>query len=412
MRATLPVLPQTPRSRLVLAVAGGIAAAYVLVLGKFLLGGLWIRDMAGHPLVVDFLPVYVSGQLAGKAQAAAAYDPLRLHQFEAAFVGHPFAGFLGWHYPPLFFLAAMALAALPYAVAFATWVVITALGYAGLIGVIARRPAACVLALALPPAFACALVGQNGFFTAAILGAMLLWLPRRPVLAGLLLALLTFKPQFGVLIPIALLGGGHYRALLTAALLTMLWIGMNLWLSPQSLAGFLHYLPQTSQAVLEMGTSGWGKLQSAFALVRLLGGGNTTAWAIQISAVLAMGGLCVWVWRQRDIAYELKAACLAACCLLATPYVYFYDLPLLALPLAFLYRAGAFDRTERIAIGAAIALLMSFFLVSTPVGLFAGLAILAITLRRIAGTRRLSGIAGGRQAKDLEFPQASLRVRC
>ena len=56
---------------------------------------------------------------------------------------------------------------------------------------------AAAMVLALPPTLACALVGQNGFFSAALFGALLLWLPRRPLLAGVALGVLAFKPQRG-----------------------------------------------------------------------------------------------------------------------------------------------------------------------------------------------------------------------
>lgn len=50
---------------------------------------------------------------------------------------------------------------------------------------------------------------QSGFLTAALFGSALVMLDRRLVLAGLLLALLAFKPQFGLLIPLALIAGGR-----------------------------------------------------------------------------------------------------------------------------------------------------------------------------------------------------------
>ena len=46
-----------------------------------------------------------------------------------------------------------------------------------------------------------ALVGQNGFLTAALIGGTLYLIPIRPVLAGICLGLLTYKPQYGLLFP-------------------------------------------------------------------------------------------------------------------------------------------------------------------------------------------------------------------
>jgi hypothetical protein len=54
--------------------------------------------------------------------------------------------------------------------------------------------------------------GQNNTWTAALFGGGLSLLERRPLLAGGLLGLLIYKPQFGLLIPVALLAGRHWRA--------------------------------------------------------------------------------------------------------------------------------------------------------------------------------------------------------
>ncbi len=54
--------------------------------------------------------------------------------------------------------------------------------------------------------------GQNSTWTAALSGSGLSLLERRPLLAGGLLGLLIYKPQLGLLIPVALLAGRHWRA--------------------------------------------------------------------------------------------------------------------------------------------------------------------------------------------------------
>jgi hypothetical protein len=370
---------RTDSTRLLTATAFGVVLGYGLLLALFLLHGQWILDRQAQPIITDFLPVYVAGKLALSGHAATAYDWRAFHGVQAHFVGHPFAGFLGWHYPPLHFLVAMALALLPYLAAFLGWVILTLAAFALTVNRIAKG--SMLFALALPPVLACALVGQNGFFSAALLGAMLLCLPSRPLLAGVVLAALTFKPQFGLLLPFALLAGGYWRTLAVAAVLALAWVGIGLVLSPSSFAGFLHYLPETGQAILNEGTSGWGKLQSVYAAVRLVGGGAALAWSTQSAFVLAALGFCVWQWR-RDVSFALKAAALSAGVLLATPYVYFYDLPLLAVPLAFLWRDRAFDRTESIVVGVIFVALAAFTFAPAPWGLAASLLVLALVVRR------------------------------
>ena len=82
----------------------------------------------------------------------------------------------------------------------------------------------------------------------------------------------------------------------------------------------------------------WYKFQSLFALVRLVGGGAMLAWALQSALTVAVAIVLIAMWRSRQVAFELKAAGLAVGILLATPYVYLYDLAILAVSGAFLVR--------------------------------------------------------------------------
>ena len=60
------------------------------------------------------------------------------------------------------------------------------------------------MAITIPTVFHNIQVGQNGFLTAALIGGVLEFMERRPAMAGVCLGLLTYKPQFGVLVPVAL----------------------------------------------------------------------------------------------------------------------------------------------------------------------------------------------------------------
>ena len=72
--------------------------------------------------------------------------------------------------------------------------------------------------------------------------------------------------------------------------------------------------------------------------MRLVGGGATLAWALQSALTVAVAIVLIAMWRSRQVAFELKAAGLAVGILLATPYVYLYDLAILAVSGAFLVR--------------------------------------------------------------------------
>src|SRR5262249_9982799 len=68
--------------------------------------------------------------------------------------------------------------------------------------------------------------GQNGFLTAALFLGGVLCIDRRPILAGVLFGLLTFKPHLGLILPFALLALRASRlvaAAVLAAVVMVLW---------------------------------------------------------------------------------------------------------------------------------------------------------------------------------------------
>ena len=108
--------------------------------------------------------------------------------------------FYGWHYPPFFFAVAFLVASLPYALGLALWLAASFAAYLAAILAILPRPETLLIAAAFPAVFVNIGHGQNGFLTAALLGGALLLLDRRPWLAGVMIGLLAYKPQFGAMI--------------------------------------------------------------------------------------------------------------------------------------------------------------------------------------------------------------------
>jgi hypothetical protein len=155
-----------------------------------------------------------------------------------------------------------------------------------------------------------------------------------------MIGLLSYKPQFGVMIPLVLALSGRWRVFSSAAvtvaalaLLATLAFGWEIW------RGFLDSLPWTREVVLEQGGTGWHKFQTVFAWVRMWGGSVPLAYAIQgvLAAFLALS--LGWLWRSRA-AYPLQAAALIIASILATPYSMDYDLVALAPALALLAAYG------------------------------------------------------------------------
>mgnify|MGYP003694260653 FL=1 len=73
--------------------------------------------------------------------------------------------------------------------------------YLAVMRAIVGRPFGLLLAAAFPVVLTNTLVGQNGFLTASLIGGALYLMPARPVLSGICLGLLSYKPQYGLLFP-------------------------------------------------------------------------------------------------------------------------------------------------------------------------------------------------------------------
>jgi hypothetical protein len=346
-------------------------------------------DRNGQPIGTDFSNVYAAGRLIWQGRAAEAYEPALQHAAEQAVFDGREVPFYGWHYPPFFFAIAFLVAAFPYAWGLAIWLAASLAGYLAAMRAILPRPETLLISSAFPAVFVNIGHGQNGFLTAALLGGALQLIGRRPWLAGILIGCLAYKPQFGVLIPIALVAGGRWRSIGAAAAtvaallaLSFVTLGGDIW------HAFAESMNFTQTVVLEQGGTGWQKIQSAFSAARMWGAGVHTAYAVQITLALLLAATIAWLW-QSDAAFELKASALATGSLLATPYVLDYDLVVLAVAIAFFARHGlsrGFRDYEVSLLAAAwIVPLLSRSVAGVsgiPLGLIVLLAFYAFTLRR------------------------------
>jgi hypothetical protein len=345
----------------------------------------WIWDPNGLGIPTDFVNVWAAGRLVLDGLPAQAYDWDIQKQVEVAKLGQDFVGYFAWHYPPPFLFVASLLAQLPYQLAYIGWVVVSFLPFLVAMRAIVGRDFGYLLALAIPMAFINALVGQNGFLTAALIGGALYLIPIRPVLAGICLGLLTYKPQYGLLFPISLIAAGHWRVFISAAvtavvLATASWLafGIESWLA------FFHWMPKFSQTFLTEGKAPWWKLQSIFSMVRYFGGSEPLGWAFQWVLTASVAVVLALIWRSR-VPYTLKAAALAAGTLLTTPYLFMYDMMVLAIPIAFLVRIGlktGFRTYELPLLGVVVALIVCYMLSGIPTGLGATLVVSMLVLRR------------------------------
>ena len=347
----------------------------------------WIFDENGLGIPTDFVNVWSAGRLVLDGHPPLAYDWDIQKQVQVAVLGQSYPGNFAWHYPPPFLFVASMLAHFPYAVAFLGWAALSFLPYLAAMRAIVGRSFGFVLAAAFPVVFTNALVGQNGFLTASLIGGTLALMPRRPVLAGICLGLLSYKPQYGLLFPLVLIAASQWRVFFTAGIVALS-LAVVSWLAfgTESWQAFVHWLPMFNQAFLVEGRAPWGKLQSIFGLTRYFGGPESLAWALQWIVSAAVAALLALLWRSRNVRHELKAAALAAGTLLVTPYLFLYDEMVLAIAVAFLVRIGldeGFERHELPALGLVAVLFILFPFLAAPTGFGATLVVATLIAYRV-----------------------------
>lgn len=256
------------------------------------------------------------------------------------------AFYLPWLYPPMFLWFVLPLALMPFALSYVVFVAGSGAAYAGALlrwlhprdG---ARAAAWIGVLAFPGIFLAATIGQNALLTAALAAWGLLLLPRRPLLAGMLLGMLTIKPQLALVFPLALLAGREWRALAgataSALLLALASVAAFGW---DTVPAFVRNAAMLTELVLHDGMRAWYASPTALSMARLAGGSPTLALALQ--AVVGLGALAALarVWsRRRHMAPRAAAAAVAA--LLSSPYLWYYELAWLGIAIAALASDGA-----------------------------------------------------------------------
>jgi hypothetical protein len=364
-----------------------LGANLAILVWSLLTGGSAItRD--GAPNAVDFACFYISGIFAASAVPASVYSYPAFSAAQAALVGSPFTGLPHFHflYPPNFLFFTYPLALLPYVVAFVAWVASTFLVYQAAVYAVLPR-AATLIAAAVPIAVTNnAQLGQNGFLTAGLMGLALVCVERRPVLAGVFVGLLTYKPQFGVLFPFALMAAGRWRVIASAAATALILaitagavFGHDVWsaffdtirgfdarLSPDERVEFLY--------------------QSVFAWLHWWGVSPILAWSAHALAAAVVAGVVCTIWFL-PAPYPLKAAALCIGAVAITPYVLAYDLCILTIAVAFLARDGlarGFCVGERTVLLLCVAVPL---LLAKPIGPVLYAALLGVAVWRLLALR-------------------------
>ncbi|WP_374655170.1 glycosyltransferase family 87 protein [Dongia sp.] len=281
----------------------------------------------------DFASFWTASTLVWRGEALTLFDPATYQTALDQIMGSNLA-FMPFPYPPSALFYLLPLGVLPYGWALVLWLAVTI----ALLAFLLRRqltPAWLGLLLLAPASAVNISTGQNGFLSAALLCGGLLVLEKRPILAGMLFGLLSYKPQLGLIVPLLLIAGGYWRTFIAAgATVALLVIGSALIFGSEA---WLLFLEKTGPQQLAFMQSGTGRFQamtpSFFMTARLAGMPTWTGWLLQALSALAaiVGTLLAW---RRDIPPRMKAAIAMVAAFMISPYVLSYDMVILAVAMA------------------------------------------------------------------------------
>lgn len=370
----------------------GVAIAYALVMAWQLIHGRWLIHSDGSLAALDFCFMWVSGKF------AALGDPAQIFRHGAllgsgpphdpSYSANECSVLTVYDYPPTALFMVYPLGFMPYLVAFGVWVGATLLLYEATVWKIIPRAAAVIAALTPTPVLLNALDGHNGFVTAGLMGLSLAFVERRPWISGLFLGLLTYKPHFGVLFPLALLASRNWRVLGSAAFTSVavgaaaaVAFGYEGW--PSFLDSLLNR--NTGLSTNEV----YLRLQSLYGLLNWLGASAWLSWTMQLAAALVVTAIVCLIW-SKPIPSALKAATLCIGSVIVTPYVMGYDLPILSIAAAFLVEDGlsrGFMPGERTVILVCFAALFLLLTWTPPVTPLVCVVLLLLAMWRIPTMR-------------------------
>jgi len=324
---------------LLLLVSLAFAAKSYLSLWTFDADGLSVGSLKTP--YWDFLNLWFGSHLASTGQVDLLFDPEAYRAAMQALFGTALPDH-EWSYPPSVLLVGTPLSLMPLPLAYWVWTLGGALSLYAALSCLGQIPRSVrLLVVVSPVALQNAFFGQNGAYTTALLIAALALAPKRPLLAGLFAGLLTLKPHLGLLIPIAWLAAGYWRAVFSAAsvaitlfALTGLIFGFSVW------ADFPAVTTPLMVSILEAPYPQPYHTQAMtiFIALRALGGSLMLAYGGQIVAALIAMAITRQIWHTKPSAMSStdRIILTALLALVATPYGYSYDALAVALAAAWL----------------------------------------------------------------------------
>lgn len=355
-----------------------IARCWLVVAPLIYAWDLWgqtrtgLTNGLGRPFGDDFINYWSGAFLAWHGRIADVYHFEAFHLFEQALSG-PDLLYYHYGYPPVLLLLTAPLALVPYVPGLALWLISSWYAFYRALR-LAAPGMALLLSLTTPALLINAIGGQNGAWSAAFLGGGLMLLDRRPIVAGVLFGLLVYKPHLGLLLPLALLAGRRWAALVSATTSVIVLVGVSVLLfGREPWLNYADNLEVLKRFILEDGTGVWHRMMSVFVMVRHFGFGVGPAYAAQaVSALIAAAVVARSWWRDDPMEIRYGLVVLGTC--LATPYLQDYDLVVAAFIVVWLLTLQRQGMMSRAVAQSAMATILLWPLVNAAVGKMTGFA--------------------------------------
>ncbi len=294
----------------------------------------------GFSLGFDFSVFWGASQFALLGHAADAYQLSKLHSIIHTINPDVQEGSYGWFYPPNYFWIIFPLAYFPYLLAYLWFMGLTLIPYTFVVHRIYRNHETLWCLAGFSGLWDNLMTGQNGFLTAAISGTSLLLLDKRPILSGVLIGMLSIKPQLVLLFPVALAAARAWETLLAAFLTAVLSMAVSTAVfGSATLEAWLHSLGLAKTFLEIGGTNFWMRMPTIFSSLHLLGVPIVWAYFVHFLIAALVSGVIWKIWKYCTEA-SIRNAALTAGTLLISPYVLIYDLTWLALPIAWMAKIG------------------------------------------------------------------------
>ena len=255
-----------------------------------------LTDGKLQPFGADFINYWTAAYLGLADRAHEIYDWRAFHAAQEAVVGAPIGPF-HYSYPPVLIVLTLPLAFLPYVPALFAWLAASWFAFYAALRAAMPRGGALLLALAVPAGYINTAGGQNGYWTAALLGGGLVLLERRPAVAGILFGLLIYKPHLGLIIPVFLIAGRQWRAFFAAAVTVIVLVSTSLLaFGPEIWTEYPASASKLRQWILEDGKDTFHRMLSVFVAARRLGLDVPSAYAVQAAVAVTAAALVAAAW--------------------------------------------------------------------------------------------------------------------